>query len=136
MTQKTFLALYFFLSFFDFGPWISGPKPSSAPAHVQRVKIWEPDEQKLPEASEALVRPEDLELIKAGSTLKTPKILARPKTVPPSFTTSSSLIGANVGGPSTASESKTNKSLCCIKNKNMVHKLLRCAFENDVLSAC
>ncbi|KAG5856661.1 EF-hand domain-containing family member B [Anguilla anguilla] len=77
-------------------------KPSSALAHVQRVKIQEPDEQDLPGASKALVRPEDLEPIQAGGTLKTPKTLARPKTVPPSFVTSSSLIGAGVGGSSTA----------------------------------
>ncbi|KAJ8354475.1 hypothetical protein SKAU_G00220420 [Synaphobranchus kaupii] len=77
-------------------------KPRSAPANVHRVKIQEPDEQNVPEVSDALVRPEDLEPVQAGSTQKTPKTLARPKTVPASFATSSSLIRAVVGGPSTA----------------------------------
>ncbi|XP_061101005.1 EF-hand domain-containing family member B [Conger conger] len=81
---------------------LTGSKPSSAPAHAQRVKIQQPDEETLPEVSEPLVGPEDLQPIRAGSTLKTPRTLARPKTVPPSFATSSSLIGAVVGGPSTA----------------------------------
>ncbi|KAJ8290658.1 hypothetical protein GJAV_G00015970 [Gymnothorax javanicus] len=77
-------------------------KPSSAPALVRRLKIQELGERNLSVESEALVRPEDLELIRANSTLKTPKTLSRPRSVPCNFGTSSSVIGATVGHPSTA----------------------------------
>ncbi|KAJ8415920.1 hypothetical protein AAFF_G00404770 [Aldrovandia affinis] len=75
-------------------------KPSTAPVDAKRVTIQESDAWDLTEVSEALVRPEDLEPFQVGSELKTPKTLTRPKTVPPSFNTSSSVIRAVVGGPS------------------------------------
>ncbi|XP_010888160.2 EF-hand domain-containing family member B isoform X1 [Esox lucius] len=68
-------------------------KASTAPANMKREAI-----SLRPSACKALVRPEDLEPVEVGSTLKTPKTLSRPRTVPDHFVTSSSLIRAVVGG--------------------------------------
>uniref|UniRef100_UPI003AAABBA9 EF-hand domain-containing family member B n=1 Tax=Centroberyx gerrardi TaxID=166262 RepID=UPI003AAABBA9 len=73
-------------------------RTSTAPADMQRKPSSGSVE---PPGSEALVKPEDLEPVEAGSSLKTLRTLRRPRTVPDHFTTSSSLIRAIVGGPST-----------------------------------
>ncbi|XP_054477768.1 EF-hand domain-containing family member B [Anoplopoma fimbria] len=44
--------------------------------------------------SQALIKPEDLEPIKPGSSLKTPRTLRRPKAAPDHFVTSSTLVGS------------------------------------------
>ncbi|KAJ7985431.1 hypothetical protein DPEC_G00351970 [Dallia pectoralis] len=67
------------------------PKTHTAPANMKREAL-------PPSAYKPLVRPEDLEPVTVGSTLKTTKTLRRPRTVPDCFVTSSSLIGSDVGG--------------------------------------
>ncbi|XP_070768717.1 EF-hand domain-containing family member B [Enoplosus armatus] len=65
---------------------------SSAPANIERKPS--SDSAQLP-ASQALIKPEDLEPVEPGSSLKTLRTLRRPKAVPDHFMTTSSLIGAD-----------------------------------------
>ncbi|XP_059195405.1 EF-hand domain-containing family member B isoform X2 [Centropristis striata] len=78
---------------------ITNDRPTnSAPANMERKSS--PVSAQLP-ASQTLVKPEDLEPIKPGSSLKTLRTLRRPRAAPDHFMTSSSLIGA-VSDPSTS----------------------------------
>uniref|UniRef100_A0A3B5ADA7 EF-hand domain family member B n=1 Tax=Stegastes partitus TaxID=144197 RepID=A0A3B5ADA7_9TELE len=56
-----------------------------------------------PPPLQALIKPEDLEPVEPGSSLKTVRTLRRPKADPDHFMTSSSLIGAVSDGPVTSS---------------------------------
>lgn len=61
------------------------------------------------DAVKVLVRPEDLEPTEVGcTTMKTSKTLSRPRSVKDSFSTSSSLINAVLGGHHAISESDTH----------------------------
>ncbi|KAM3872997.1 EF-hand domain-containing family member B [Diretmus argenteus] len=73
-------------------------KSSTAPVNVQRTPL--SDSVVPPPDSKALIQPEDLEPVEAGSSLKAPRTLNRPRTVPSHFATSSSRI-QSVVGPST-----------------------------------
>ncbi|KAM6935605.1 EF-hand domain-containing family member B [Lycodopsis pacificus] len=64
---------------------------STAPDNTERKPQSEPAQ--LP-ASQALIKPEDLEPIKPGSSLKTPRTLRQPREAPDHFMTSSTLIGS------------------------------------------
>uniref|UniRef100_UPI0037E82E0B EF-hand domain-containing family member B n=1 Tax=Semicossyphus pulcher TaxID=241346 RepID=UPI0037E82E0B len=64
---------------------------SSAPANIERKPSSE--SAQLP-VSLTVVKPEDLEPVEPGSSLKTLRTLRRPRAVPDHFMTSSSLIGA------------------------------------------
>ncbi|XP_049902222.1 EF-hand domain-containing family member B isoform X1 [Epinephelus moara] len=64
---------------------------SSAPANIGRKP---PSESEQLPASQALIKPEDLEPIKPGSSLKTLRTLRRPRAAPDHFMTSSTLIGS------------------------------------------
>ncbi|KAL1258646.1 hypothetical protein QQF64_009223 [Cirrhinus molitorella] len=70
----------------------------TAPANMQRTHLQESS------AVKPLLRPEDLEPVEVGFTRKTPKTLSRPRTVQNNFFTSSSVINAVVGGPSSADD--------------------------------
>ncbi|TMS10505.1 EF-hand domain-containing family member B [Larimichthys crocea] len=70
---------------------------STAPADVERKPSSE--SAQLP-ASQALIKPDDLEPVEPGSSLKTIRTLRRPKAAPNHFVTSSSLIGAASDRPS------------------------------------
>ncbi|XP_072548550.1 EF-hand domain-containing family member B [Salminus brasiliensis] len=72
-------------------------KASSAPANFQRTMLQELDAQNQV-CSESLVKPEDLEPVEVGGTLKTPRTLCRSRAERERFITSSSLISAVVGG--------------------------------------
>ncbi|XP_039662504.1 EF-hand domain-containing family member B isoform X5 [Perca fluviatilis] len=72
---------------------------STAPANIERKPS--PESAQRP-ASEALIKPEDLEPVKPGSSLKTVRTLRRPRAAPDHFITSSTLIGS-VSDPSTSS---------------------------------
>ncbi|XP_030640934.1 EF-hand domain-containing family member B [Chanos chanos] len=74
---------------------------SSAPANMQRKELQGSDPGNQAE-SRALIRPDDLESVEVGGSLKTPKTLPRPRTTQDRFITSSSLIRAVVGGVPTA----------------------------------
>ncbi|KAM9309946.1 EF-hand domain-containing family member B [Pholidichthys leucotaenia] len=69
---------------------------SSAPVTVERKPL---SESVQPPASRALINPEDLEPVQPGSSLKTVKILRRPRADPDHFMTSSSVIGAVSASP-------------------------------------
>ncbi|KAM9353554.1 EF-hand domain-containing family member B [Symphorus nematophorus] len=73
---------------------------SSAPANIERRTLSE--SAQLP-ASEALIKPEDLEPVEPGSSLKIVRTLRQPRAGPDHFTTTSSLIGAVSDGPFTSS---------------------------------
>nr|XP_046254821.1 EF-hand domain-containing family member B [Scatophagus argus] len=73
---------------------------SSAPANTGRKPSSE--SAQLP-ASQALVKPEDLEPVEPGSSLKILRTLRRPRAVPDHFKTSSSLIGDGSNVPFTSS---------------------------------
>lgn len=77
---------------------------STAPANIQRKTL---SEAAQPPASQALIRPEDLEPIEPSSSFKTVRTLRRLQAVPDHFMTSSSTIGLS-NGPLTSSESKIN----------------------------
>ncbi|GAA6215415.1 EF-hand domain-containing family member B isoform X1 [Lates japonicus] len=72
---------------------------SSAPANTERKPLTESEQ--LP-ASQALIKPEDLEPVEPGSSKKTLRTLRRPRAVPDHFITSSSLIGAISDAPLTS----------------------------------
>ncbi|KAM9436225.1 EF-hand domain-containing family member B [Clarias gariepinus] len=71
-------------------------KPSTAPAVSVRAEVQEADTE-MPAESETLVKNEDLEPIRVGSTLKTPKTLCRTRAEPGRFITSSSVNCSVVG---------------------------------------
>ncbi|KAL2084433.1 hypothetical protein ACEWY4_019951 [Coilia grayii] len=73
-------------------------KVSTAPANMQR-------EGGQASEAEPLLKPEDLVPVELGSWLKTPKTLTHTRSVSDQFATSSSQIGAVVGGASTAANS-------------------------------
>ncbi|XP_029307763.1 LOW QUALITY PROTEIN: EF-hand domain-containing family member B [Cottoperca gobio] len=64
---------------------------STPPANIETEPLSE--SAQLP-ASQALIKPEDLEPIKPGSSLKTVRTLRRPREAPDHFMTSSTLIGS------------------------------------------
>ncbi|XP_034729091.1 EF-hand domain-containing family member B isoform X1 [Etheostoma cragini] len=72
---------------------------TTAPANIERKPSSE--SAQLP-APEALIKPEDLEPVKPGSSLKTVRTLRRLRAAPDHFITSSTLIGS-VSDPSTSS---------------------------------
>lgn len=81
---------------------------SSAPANTERKPLSEsPDSEERP-VSQALIKPEDLEPIEQGSSLKTLRTLRRPRAVQDQFMTSSSLIGP-VNDNFTSSKSEIEK---------------------------
>uniref|UniRef100_A0A3Q3E9P9 EF-hand domain family member B n=1 Tax=Labrus bergylta TaxID=56723 RepID=A0A3Q3E9P9_9LABR len=65
---------------------------SWAPANIERKTS---SESAQPSSSEVLVKPEDLEPVQPGTSLKTLKTLRRPRVVTEHFRTSSSLIGSS-----------------------------------------
>ncbi|XP_073340783.1 EF-hand domain-containing family member B [Pagrus major] len=67
---------------------------SSAPASTERRPLSESADSEVRPVSQALIKPEDLEPVEPGSSLKTLRTLRRPRAVPEHFMTSSSLIGA------------------------------------------
>ncbi|KAI3361356.1 hypothetical protein L3Q82_013534 [Scortum barcoo] len=73
---------------------------STAPANIERESA---SKSALLPASKALIKPEDLEPVEPGSSLKTLRMLRRPRAAPDHFMTSSSLIGAVSDGPLTSS---------------------------------
>ncbi|XP_042346837.1 EF-hand domain-containing family member B [Plectropomus leopardus] len=75
---------------------------STAPANIEK-KL--PLESEQLSASQALIKPDDLESIKPGSSLKTLRTLRRPREAPDHFKTTSTLIGS-VSDPS-SSNSRT-----------------------------
>lgn len=75
---------------------------NSAPANIEKRPLSETAQ--LP-GSQALIKPEDLEPVEPGSSLKTVRNLRRPRAVPDHFITSSSLIGTS-DGPLTSGKSK------------------------------
>ncbi|XP_020496091.1 EF-hand domain-containing family member B [Labrus bergylta] len=76
---------------------------SWAPANIERKTS---SESAQPSSSEVLVKPEDLEPVQPGTSLKTLKTLRRPRVVTEHFRTSSSLIGSSSDGR-LASSSRT-----------------------------
>ncbi|XP_056236447.1 EF-hand domain-containing family member B [Seriola aureovittata] len=76
---------------------------SAAPANTERKPLSESEQ--LP-ASQALIKPEDLEPVEQGSAKKTLRTLRRHKAVPDHFITSSSFIGA-ISDRSLTSNSRT-----------------------------
>uniref|UniRef100_A0A671WIF7 EF-hand domain family, member B n=1 Tax=Sparus aurata TaxID=8175 RepID=A0A671WIF7_SPAAU len=66
---------------------------SSAPANTERRPSSESADPEERLVSQALIKPEDLEPIEPGSSLKTLRTLRRPRAVQDQFMTSSSLIG-------------------------------------------
>uniref|UniRef100_A0A667X6Z5 EF-hand domain family, member B n=1 Tax=Myripristis murdjan TaxID=586833 RepID=A0A667X6Z5_9TELE len=77
---------------------------STAPAGLQRELS--SDSADAPD-SRPLIQPEDLQPVKPGSSQKTVRTLSRPKTVPHHFSTSSSLIGAVAGDPTSCFHGRT-----------------------------
>ncbi|XP_037389850.1 EF-hand domain-containing family member B isoform X1 [Pygocentrus nattereri] len=77
-----------------------GRNAGSAPANIQRVELQRSGSGKQA-WSESLAKPEDLEPVEVGSTLKTPRTLCRTRAERDRFVTSSSFISAVVGGLST-----------------------------------
>lgn len=89
---------------------------NTAPANIERTPSSE--SVQLP-AYKALIKPEDLEPVEPGSSLKTLRTLRRHRAVPDHFMTSSSLIGAVSDGPFTSSKSEVE--MC--GDKYVVHTL-------------
>ena len=86
---------------------------SSAPADTER----EPSSESAPPpASQALVKPEDLEPVEPGSSLKTLRTLRQPRAVPDQFTATSSLIGALSDEPIASSKSENKCVAPCAHN--------------------
>uniref|UniRef100_A0A672F603 EF-hand domain-containing protein n=1 Tax=Salarias fasciatus TaxID=181472 RepID=A0A672F603_SALFA len=72
------------------------PQTNTAPVNADG----NPDAEELP-AFQTLITPEDLEPVEPASSLKTLRVLRRPKASPDHFKTSSSLIGAAADKPTT-----------------------------------
>ncbi|XP_072249322.1 EF-hand domain-containing family member B [Leuresthes tenuis] len=72
---------------------------STAPDNNDRKPLSESSQ--LP-PTPALIKPEDLEPVEPGSSLKIPRTMRKPKAAPDHFMTSSSLIGAVCNGPLTS----------------------------------
>lgn len=83
-------------------------------------------ESEQPLAAKPLIKPEDLEPLEPGSSLKTPKILRQPRPVQDQFITSSSLIGAGSDGSSTSGNSIAE--VCFAQDK--------CTYYHTVLRVC
>lgn len=77
-------------------------------------------------ASQALIKPEDLEPVEPGSSLKTVRTLRRPRAVPDHFMTSSSIIGLSDGS---FTSSKSKIEICgdkCAVHKISIHMITQC----------
>lgn len=100
--KSTVKATLFILSPIDHQTGMAPPntekKPSTASAQLP--------------VFQALIKPEDLEPVEPGSSLKTLRTLRKPREVPDHFRTSYSLIGAVNDGPFTSSK-------CCFISSNL-----------------
>lgn len=103
-----FFAEGYFLEHFLFMLSPAERQTSSAPANTERRRSSESADPEERPVSQALIKPEDLEPIEPGSSLKTLRTLRRPRAVQDQFMTSSSLIGP-VSDNFTSSKSEIDK---------------------------
>lgn len=88
--------------------------------------------------SKALIKPEDLEPVEPGSSLKTLRTLRRPTVVPDHFITSSSLIGSVKDGLHTSGKSEDTKSGKHVVRHGHTHShiMLHVSHENNRQTNC